>query len=74
MVPDILGDELCNQIEGQDRLAFSFMVEFDEQMQVRAHSFADNKILSPGTRLKVRIEMVFPREQGLGVTPVLDED
>ena len=30
--------------------------------------------LPPGTRLKVRIEMVFPREGSLRVTPVLDED
>lgn len=44
MVPDILGDELCSLIEGQDRLAFSFLVEFDEQMQVRSHRFADTKI------------------------------
>lgn len=44
MVPDILGDELCSLIEGQDRLAFSFLVELDDQMQVRSHRFADTKI------------------------------
>lgn len=44
MVPDILGDELCSLIEGQDRLAFSFLVEFDQEMQVRSHRFAGTKI------------------------------
>lgn len=44
MVPDILGDELCSLIEGQDRLAFSFLVEFDELLQMRSHRFADTKI------------------------------
>ncbi|MBN9416190.1 MAG: RNB domain-containing ribonuclease [Candidatus Eremiobacteraeota bacterium] len=44
MVPDILGDELCSLIEGQDRLAFSFLVEFDQDFQVRSSRFADTKI------------------------------
>jgi exoribonuclease-2 len=44
MVPDILGDELCSLIQGQDRLAFSFLVEFDAQLQVRSSRFAETKI------------------------------
>lgn len=30
--------------------------------------------LSPGTRLKVKIEMVWPREQSVRVTPILEDD
>ncbi|MBT9584870.1 RNB domain-containing ribonuclease, partial [bacterium] len=44
MVPDVLGDDLCSLIEGKTRLAFSFLVEFDAQMQMRGHSFASSKI------------------------------
>lgn len=32
------------------------------------------KPLPPGTRLKVKIEMVFPREQSVRVTPILEDE
>ena len=44
MVPDVLGDDLCSLNEGQERLAFSFLVDFDENFQVRGNRFAETKI------------------------------
>jgi exoribonuclease II len=35
MVPDRLGDDFCSLIAGQPRLAFSFMVEVDSDLQMR---------------------------------------
>jgi len=44
MVPDVLGDDLCSLIAGQDRLAFSFLVEFDSNLQIRQQRFANTRI------------------------------
>lgn len=44
MLPDVLGDDLCSLIAGQPRLAFSFLVEVDNDLQLRSHRFAPSKI------------------------------
>lgn len=58
MVPPELGDDLCSLIAGEPRLAFSFMVEFDRDLQLRKSEM----VL---TRIRVTERLTYDRADEL---------
>lgn len=66
MVPDVLGDDLCSLIVGQPRLAFSYLVEFDADLQVRSSRLVSSRVQVARRLTYQQADALLPDDPVLG--------